>query len=141
MAKLTTNHLFNGSIKQVFKALSSYEKYPEYIPGVNEIKVLPSDKEGVSCQVRYEVKVIKTIFYTLEMHVEEPNKIWWSLVDSNILKKNDGSWTLKKRKNGVDAEYCLDVAFKGFVPKAITDKVTQANLPGMFKGFQDLIDS
>ena len=57
------------------------------------------------------------------------------------MKKNAGSWKLEShKKNKTLAKYTLDVDFKGLVPSPIIKKITESNLPGMFEGFQKLIE-
>jgi ribosome-associated toxin RatA of RatAB toxin-antitoxin module len=143
MAELETTQYFKGDIKKVFKALGQYSRYPEFIPGVTSIQVLPPPAGSTAkCLVRYEINVVKTFFYTLEMFDNGADKIWWNMTESNLMKKNDGSWTLKPSDSGDTAAiYKLDISFKGLVPSMITDQVAKANLPGMFAGFQKLIDT
>lgn len=143
MAKLETEHIFDGKIEQVFAAIRCYSRYPEFIRGVTSIEVLSPKAEGSVAQVRYELNIIKKFYYTLDMFEAEPNKIWWSLADSNLMKSNDGGWKLssvKGKPEKTKAVYTLDLKFKGLVPSAITDQVAKSNLPGMFVGFQELIN-
>lgn len=143
MASLETETTFNGPMESVFDAIKKYDKYPEYLPGVTRIEVLPPKEKGSVCQVRYELNIVKTFFYVLNMFEDGPKKIWWTLDDSNILKGNNGSWAFKtkgKEKNKTQAAYKLDIKFKGLIPSVITDQVAKANLPLMMIGFQKLID-
>jgi ribosome-associated toxin RatA of RatAB toxin-antitoxin module len=141
VAKLDTKHIFTGNIDLVFESIRKYGLYPEYLPGVTGIEVLPAQAEGSTCQVRYELNLIKKIYYVLDMYEESPNKIWWQLADSNIMKQNNGSWLLdSKGSSQTKATYSLDIKFKGLVPGAITDQIAKANLPGMLIGFQKIID-
>lgn len=142
MAALETEHTFDGGIDQVFGAIGQYGKYPEYIPGVTKIEVLPPQAKGSKCQVRYELNIIKTFFYTLDMFEKGPEKIWWTLADSNLMKASSGSWDLKQSgKDKTRAVYKLDIKFKGLIPGAITDQIAKANIPGMMAGFQKLINA
>lgn len=140
MAELETTHVFDGDIQHVFKAIGQFEQYPRYLPGVTAVQVLPPKAPGAKCQVRYELNIVKTFFYTLEMFEEGPGKIWWNLTDSNLMKQNDGSWNFETAGEGkTKATYKLDIRFKGLVPSMITDQIAKANLPLMFAGFQKLI--
>jgi ribosome-associated toxin RatA of RatAB toxin-antitoxin module len=143
MAELETSHVFNGNINKVFEGIGQFARYPEFIPGVTGIKILPPPPgSSAKCLVRYELNIVKTFFYTIEMFEESPQKIWWTMTESNLMKKNDGSWTLTAQgKDKTAAVYKLDVSFKGLVPSMITDQIAKANLPGMFDGFQKLIDA
>ena len=65
MAALETEHTFEGSLEKVFGAIGQYSKYPQYIPGVTKIEVLPAKVKGSKCQVRYELNIIKTFFLVI----------------------------------------------------------------------------
>ena len=141
MAKLETEHIFRGGVADVFEGIRQYEKYPDYLPGVTKVKILEAKAPGSTCQVRYEINIIKKFFYVLNMFEDKPGRIWWNLDDSNLMKANDGEWTLTAKDKGrTKAKYALEVKFRGLVPSAITDKVAQANLPAMLTGFQKIID-
>ncbi len=142
MAVLTTEHVFAGGLEQVFGGLKDFPQYPQFLPGVSEIAVLPKKKAGSICQVHYTVKLVKTFHYTLDMFEEAPKRLWWSLDSSNLMKKSDGSWTLHDLGEGrTQALYALDVTFSGLVPQKIVDQVTKATLPALMSGMQRLIDS
>lgn len=145
MAQLVTEHVFDAGIENVFDGIRQYNQYPDYIQGVTGIKVLPPKKPGSICQVRYELNLIKSFHYTLDMFEEEPRRIYWHLAESNIMKKSDGSWDFAALSEGkTKATYTLDVVFSGFVPQKIVDQVTKASLPllmaGMAKLVQDSMD-
>lgn len=140
MAELTIEEIFTGDLDLVFTAIRQYQRYPEYLPGVTKIDVLPAKAKGSVCQVRYDLKFIKSFFYTLDMFEDKPNKIWWKLADSNLLQVSNGSWNLVQAGDGqTKALYSIEVAFSGFVPGKVVDQITKANLPMMMKGFQKLI--
>lgn len=140
MAELTTEFDFEGSLNQVFEGIRQYAKYPQYLTGVTATEVLPAAEKGSICRVRYDLKLLKSFFYTLNMFEESPRRIWWTLEDSNLMKKSNGSWHFAEiDANRTKAVYSLDITFRGLVPSAIVDQVTKANLPGMMKGLQKLI--
>ena len=87
MADVTTKHTFNGSLDEVFEALTDYESYPDYIPGVIKTQKLPPLDDSAATSIRYELNLIKKFHYTLNMYHEGNNKISWCLHDSNIMKK------------------------------------------------------
>lgn len=141
MAEISKEQVFKGKCTEVFAGIQKYEKYPDYLPGVTAIKVLPAKQPGSTCQVRYELKLIKSFFYTLNMFVDAPNKIWWDMDSSNIMKHSNGRWDLTDNGNNTTkAIYKLDVGFSGFVPQKIVDQIAKANLELMMNGFQNLIN-
>lgn len=141
MAKLEAEHIFQGTVHEVFQGIRHYEGYPNELPGVTKVSLLPPKLPGSRCQVLYELNLIKSFHYTLNMFEESPERIWWDLAESNLFKRSEGSWHLEpKGKTKTVARYTIDVQFRGLVPSMITDKVAQANLPAMFAGFQRLVD-
>lgn len=142
MAALTVEHIFRGNIEQVFAGCRQYGEYPKYLPGVSAIEVQPAQVPGSSCRVRYDIKLIKTFYYTLNTFEKPPAKIWWNLSESNLMKKSEGSWQFEDLGDGTTkAIYTLDVGFSGLVPQKIVDQVTRANLPALMSGMQKLIDA
>lgn len=140
MPEVSVNHKFSGNIENVFDGIRQYDKYPEYLPGVTKIEVLPASEQGSSCRVRYDLKLVKNFFYILHMFEEKPNKIHWNLDESNIMKTSSGSWQLSEQDGETQAIYTVDIAFRGLVPQKIVDQITKANLPLMMSGFQKMID-
>src|SRR5437773_789887 len=117
MAAIQITHQFNGDLKKVFAGIKSYAKYPDFLPGVQKIEVNPAVAKGSVCQVRYELNIIKTFFYVLDMFEDQPKKLWWTMADSNLMKANEGRWDFKAGAKGkTEAVYTLDVQFRGFVP-------------------------
>ena len=140
MAEVEVTEEFNGSIEKVFAGISKFELYPKYLPGVTGIKVNPPTVKGSHCRVRYEINIIKTFYYELNMFQEAPERIWWDLQDSNLMKINRGSWKFTPLGNGkTSGIYQVELKFKGLVPSMITDQVAKANLPLMMAGFKRMI--
>lgn len=143
MASVNTTHTFLGTPSEVFKGITDYAAYADYIPGVLKTEILePLDKDA-DLSIRYEINIVKKFHYTLNMFHKGKSEILWTLEGSNIMKENEGHWRLKKsdKKGFVDAEYAVNLKFRGLVPSAIINKITQTSLPAMFEGFQSLIDS
>ena len=141
MSHMETEHFFSSPIKKAFSGIRQYNHYPDYLPGVIKTEVLPPVRKGSRCQVRYELNLVKTFYYVLDMFEDEPERIWWELADSNIMKTNSGEWQLKADgKNKTKAFYSLDLRFRGLVPGALVSKIAEANTTAMMTGFQKLID-
>lgn len=141
MAQLETKHVFKGTIDQVFAALTDYKEYPNFLPGVTSANIESQDEIKGLQIVRFDLNLIKTFYYVLNMKQRAPDHISWELSDSNLMKANSGEWRLaSKGKTQTEATYLLDIKFKLLVPAAITDKVAKANLGNMFQGFQKLIE-
>ena len=127
--------------EKFFEVIADFEKYPEFIPEVKRAKVL--EKKGNKLKVEYEVSVIKTIRYTLELTLEPPNRLSWTLAEKGFFKQNDGAWELKSIDGGkrTEATYTVEIAFGILVPKAIIKTLVSQNLPQMLKRFKERAES
>lgn len=138
MASVERNIKVNVPVEKFFAVITDYESYPEFLPEVEEVKIL--DKKGNRKTVYFKVKYLKTVEYTLDM-VEEKNKeVRWKLKEGDF-KKNEGMWKLKKEGSGTDATYSVDIEFSFPVPGFILKKLISVSLPQMLNRFKERAES
>ena len=141
MATLTTERIFKGKLSEVFEGLRRFDLYPKYLPMVSEITVDPPRIPQSMSLVTFKINLVKTFYYSLNMFEAPPDRLWWELEESNIMKKSNGSWHLSAHgPHETKSTYSLDVAFKGLIPQMMIDKITQSSLEPMLDGLQRLID-
>lgn len=134
MPKVFLDQKAKTSIESFYSAISDFENYHRFLP-----EVLASKIETVSpLFVQFEIELIKKFQYTLEFKCEAPHLVTWKLVSSNFFKKNEGAWSLKSLSaNEVDVHYELNVEMGFFAPAMVIKKITEINLPIMFKNFEE----
>lgn len=126
--------------KQCFDVITDYANYGKFIKDLKSVTV--TNKKGGTCDVTYEIDVIKKISYTLHMETTPPNKIEWTFIRGDIMKDNYGFWDFKEMKKGVTkATYNIEVKFGLLVPGVITKALVGNNLPAMLKAFKERIES
>lgn len=136
MAHAEKTQVFNVSIDKIFKVLTNFEGYPDFMDGVNGVKVLETN--GNTVKAEYSLNIIKKFSYVMDHTVEEPNKISWSFVSGDLFKKSDGSWTLKDLGDGTtEVTYSVDIDFKVMVPGMVSKKLVSSNLPSMLKSVEN----
>lgn len=141
MNKVVQSIVFKGACADVYAGITAYALYPQFIAGVHNVAFIDPTDPGASCGLRYDLKVIRTLHYTLDMYHTELTSIEWQMRQSNLLSHNSGRWNLTPAsETTTNATYELALGFKIFVPGRITRKLTETSLPLMFKGIQDLID-
>ncbi len=138
MADVKHTEVFNCTPEQFFDLLIDYEKYPEFLNEVKKCKVI--DDQGDTKKVEYEVSVVKTIHYVLELKENRPNQISWDFVDGDLFKKMSGHWKLSEEGGKTKAEYYVDAAFGMFVPKTVVKSALNANLPSMMKAYHKQVE-
>ena len=132
--------VINVPAEHLFKTITDYESYPEFIPETLGVEIVKQSKKKDTrvVDVKFDIKVIKQIDYTLRL-TEEPNeKITWELVEGRIFKSNNGSWELKSAGKGkTEATYTVDITIGLLVPQAITNMLVGSSLPKMLEQMKE----
>jgi ribosome-associated toxin RatA of RatAB toxin-antitoxin module len=140
MPQVTEAIEIKATPKKCYEVITDYENYPEFIDNVKSVTV--SKKKGETCEITYELDLIKSIRYTLKMIGKPPHRLEWQFVSGDIMKKNEGHWELSEIKKGVThATYDIDIELGLFVPGIITKKLVGKNLPEMLKSFKTRIEA
>lgn len=134
MASASRTEVVDVDINKLYDVLVDYSKYPEFVDGVSGIKILAQNE--TSAKVEYNLNMIKSFKYTINLKQERPTRIAWNLDSGDLFKKNDGEWKLKDLGNGkTEVTYTLDLDFKMFAPSSILSALTEKNLPSMMNSF------
>lgn len=140
MAQAQVTEILKASYDSLFKALSDYEKYPEFVEGCKTAVILEKNQVGedVSAVVDYHVSMMKDIQYTLQQKSNlSAGKVEWSLKSSPDLKKNTGSYALKKvSPDTTEVTLTMDIEFNFSIPSFILSKLVKTSLPGMLRNFE-----
>ena len=130
MAQGSRTEIVDIEINKIYETIIDYNQYPQYIEGVNAIKILEQNEAGA--KIECALNIFKPFKYIINTKQEKPNRISWTLDSSDIFKKNDGEWKLKDLGSGkTEVTYSLDLDFKLLTPSSILSSVTDKNLPGI----------
>lgn len=133
MASAQATEVFNCSVDEFYKIISDYEKYPEFLPEVKNMRI--TEDQGARKKVEYTVNVIKNFVYELWMEEQAPNKIQWDLAGGDLFKRSSGSWLLEDQSGKTKATYEVDADFKLFVPGPVAKTLISVNLPNMMSAY------
>lgn len=130
MAKAERTEIFDVPVEKFYQAIIDYNSYPDFVDGMKSVKV-DGDK------VTYTLNLIKEVTYTLKMNHVPNKEVSWSLVSGDMMKVNNGKWTLKDVGGKTEATYSLEVELKGFLPGLgmIEKTLVSTNLPLTMKAF------
>jgi len=117
---------------KVFDVITGYEKYPEFMKEVKEIKT--SNRKGNQVDVQYKVDLMKSIKYSLRMTEERPSRVTWTFIEGEFMKDNKGSWVLEAAGEGqTKATYTIEMALGPLIPKSIVNAMVETQLPKMLE--------
>lgn len=121
---------------KLFQTIVNYQDYPNFVEGCNRIQV---ERKGPGeARTHYAMTIVRDIEYTLD-HKEFPDqgKMEWSLVKSDMLKKNAGKWELTSIGAGkTEVKYSIEIEFNIPVPGFILNQLVKGSIPSMIKSFE-----
>ncbi len=118
----------------VWRTLTDYAAFPEYMPNVLESKVQREEGNISWVAIKFSVAV-KYVNYVLKIVHErsaKPWKITWTRVEGD-LKSIDGHYTLYEIPEGTRLEYVEIVDSGSFVPGFIQEALTKRSIPNLYK--------
>jgi len=120
--------------------ITDFAAYPEFLPEMMESTVL-SAAPG-EWTVRFAVRIIRRIEYTLRLVQESDTRLRWSLV-SGMFQANSGGWELSPLDGGARtrAAYELDLDVGMFVPGSVMKTLVEVNLPATLSAFKARAES
>lgn len=135
MPSVSRKKIFQVPLKKLYQVIIDVESYPQFVSGVHGITIL--EKKPTQLKVEYQLNILKSFKYVIEMNLVPETSVNWNLVEGDIFKKNTGSWELIAiNENQTEATYTLDVDFKIFAPSMIVSKLVGSNLPQMLDSFE-----
>jgi ribosome-associated toxin RatA of RatAB toxin-antitoxin module len=137
MAQASKSVTVNVPPEKMFQVITDYEKYPEFLPEVKKVQVVAG--QGAIKEVTYTVDIkAKVITYTLRHTAEAPHKLAWTMIKGEMMKGNDGTWTLKSgaQPGTTDATYTIDLKLSSLVPGFIEKALAEQSLPGLLSNFK-----
>ena len=127
--------------ERFFEVVRDYARYPEFLPEVKAVSVGP--RKGNAVEVTYQLDArIKLIEFTL-LHVEtRPSRIDWSLVRGDLMKRDEGRWTLDPTPSGgTTATYAIELELLPRVPRGLEKALSEQGLPAMLANFKSRAES
>jgi ribosome-associated toxin RatA of RatAB toxin-antitoxin module len=135
MPGATRTIVINAPVEKVFDVITQYDRYPEFLPEVKEVRA--ANRQGNTLELHYKVDVVKTIRYSIRVTEERPRRMAWSFIEGEMMKDNKGSWVLEPEGEGkTRATYNVEMALGLLVPKAVVNALVDTSLPKMLDAFK-----
>jgi ribosome-associated toxin RatA of RatAB toxin-antitoxin module len=135
MPGATRTIVINAPVEKVYDVITQYERYPEFLPEVKEVRV--ANRQGSTLELHYKVDVVKTVRYSIRVTEERPRRMAWSFIEGEVMRDNKGSWLLEPEGEGkTRATYNVEMALGLLVPKAVVNALVDTSLPKMLEAFK-----
>lgn len=135
MAHSVHETIYDVDASQLYRAVTDYEKYPEFVEGMKKVTV---DRTRPELVVHYDLSMMgKDMSYTLRLAEEaEKGHLSWSLDQSEFFKINNGDWLIQSLGPGkCKARYFSEVEFTFPVPGFVLKPMVSKAVPKMMDSF------
>jgi ribosome-associated toxin RatA of RatAB toxin-antitoxin module len=135
MAKAQRSIVIDVPADKLYDVISDFGKYAEFLPEVKKTEV---KTEGAALLVTYTIDIKATkISYTLRHTGTKPGKLQWTLVKGDMMKTNDGTWTLRTLPDGrTEATYDIELKLGALVPSFMEKALAEQGLPALLDNFR-----
>ena len=141
MAKAKTSEVFKCTADQLFKIVTDYSKYPDFLSEVKKCDVVKA--EGPKKLIEYQVSMIKSFSYRLQMvenYVENGvSTVNWDFISGDVFKTLSGSWKIEPEGSQCRATYEVEATFGLFVPGPVANTLVNVSLPNMISSYHKRI--
>ncbi len=137
MANATLTKTLDVSFEKMYAVVTRYEDYPQFVTGCKKVEV--ERKAPGHARVKYYANILgKDLWYLLE-HSEDAEKgtVTWKLLESDLLKVDSGTWTLKKLDDArTEVTYAIEIEFKIWIPGPVLKGLTATSLPLLISEYE-----
>lgn len=133
---VTASFFVAASPRQAYRILSDHARLPEFMPNLDACTVRAAGRYWVEVEMRNARGQM-----VLRRHFEPPRAISWSLVESPVLKRVDGSWHFDAAPGGAVLTYDSEVEAALPIPRFIVQFVQQDSMEALISNVRRRIDS
>ncbi|MCK6599097.1 MAG: SRPBCC family protein [Bdellovibrionaceae bacterium] len=141
MAKASITEVFKCTPEELYKIVTDYARYPEFLSEVKKCEVVKV--EGNNKLVEYQVAMIKTVNYKLQMHENYVENgitlVNWEFVSGDMFKSLKGQWKIEPEGDHCRATYEVEANFNMFVPGPIANTLVSVSMPNMISSYHKRI--
>lgn len=139
MPSVTDSITVRATPAKVFGTIVSFEDYPKIFPEVKSVKVLKRNDD--SAEVAFVMDLIIKINLELRFDLKDRNKVAWSMIKGDNIRKNEGYWEISKTANGMTrVVYFTETEFGWLVPGSVAKVLIEDHLPKMLKNLKSWVE-
>ena len=94
----------------VMAVIADFPAYPEWVAAAKRVEVLETGDDGRARQVHFvlDAGAIKDD-YVLDYTWDDDRKVSWTLVEGQMQKRQEGSYTLTERDGSTEVTYAITI--------------------------------
>jgi ribosome-associated toxin RatA of RatAB toxin-antitoxin module len=111
MAEQSTQSIVvSAPASDVMAVIADFEAYPQWVGAARTVEVQERGPDGRARRVRFVIDAtVLTDEYVLDYTWDDDRQVSWTLVSSKLMKRQDGSYTLRDAGGATEVTYRLTV--------------------------------
>ena len=110
MAEQSTQSIVvSAPAADVMAVIADFEAYPQWVSAARTVEVLETGPDGRARRVRFAIDMVLRDEYVLDYTWDGDRQVSWTLVSSGLMKRQEGSYTLRAVDGGTEVTYRLAV--------------------------------
>jgi ribosome-associated toxin RatA of RatAB toxin-antitoxin module len=109
----TQSIVVDAPAPDVMAVIADFPAYPEWVAAARTVEVLENGEDGRARRVRFVLDAgsVKDD-YTLDYSWQGDRAVSWTLVSSQLMKRQDGSYTLTETDGSTEVTYAITIDTK-----------------------------
>jgi ribosome-associated toxin RatA of RatAB toxin-antitoxin module len=98
---------------EVMAVIADFPSYPQWVAAAKTVEVVDPGEDGRANRVHFVIDAgaVKDD-YVLDYTWDGDRKVSWTLVSSQLMKRQDGSYTLTDTEGGTEVSYAITIDTK-----------------------------
>jgi ribosome-associated toxin RatA of RatAB toxin-antitoxin module len=106
----TQSIVIEAPASDVMAVIADFDAYPQWVSAAKQVEVVESGADGRARQVHFVIDAgpVKDD-YVLDYTWDDDRKVSWSLVKGQMMKRQEGSYTLTEKDGGTEVLYSITI--------------------------------
>jgi ribosome-associated toxin RatA of RatAB toxin-antitoxin module len=106
----TQSIVVSAPAADVMAVIADFPAYPQWVAAAKKVEVVEESPDGRAAQVHFVIDagMIKDD-YTLAYTWDDDREVSWTLVTSQLMKRQDGSYTLVEKNGATEVTYAITI--------------------------------
>jgi ribosome-associated toxin RatA of RatAB toxin-antitoxin module len=106
----TQSIVVDAPAADVMAVIADFPSYPQWVSAARQVEVQQTGEDGRARRVRFVIDAgsVKDD-YSLDYDWDDDRAVSWSLVSSQLMKRQDGSYTLRESGGRTEVTYAITI--------------------------------
>jgi ribosome-associated toxin RatA of RatAB toxin-antitoxin module len=98
---------------EVMAVIADFAAYPEWVAAAKKVEVVETGDDGRARRVRFSIdQAVIRDEYVLDYTWDGDRSVSWTLVSSQLMKRQEGSYTLRETDGRTEVTYAITIDTK-----------------------------